>query len=134
MNATVDLSQHQVSTLVVTCVDFRFRELFAEWIAERLGFADLIAMPGASQAVLEIPAVVQQIKRMVSLHHVERVVVADHIDCGAYGGSKKFGGDLSAEVGMHQEQLEKARALLLREVPGVEVSVYLIGPEGEVAI
>jgi carbonic anhydrase len=127
----VDLTQHQVDTLVVSCVDFRYRDLVYRWITERFGKADHFGLPGASKAILETSVVLDWLKLLVELHGVKRLVVADHIDCGAYGGSKKFDWDHSAEVSMHGQQLSDARTLLQEALPGVQVVVYLLGPEGE---
>src|SRR5690348_14639246 len=96
-----DLSLHHVDTLVVSCVDFRFRALTAEWINKKFGAADHLAIPGASKPVLESSDVLGWLKLLVGLHEVKKIVIANHIDCGAYGGSKKFGDDSAAEVTMH---------------------------------
>src|SRR2546429_4732711 len=131
MERRVDLTKHSVDTVVVSCADFRFRPMVAEWIEEKFGEADLVAMPGASKAVLEVPGVVANIGVLVGLHHVRNIVVVDHMDCGAYGGSKKYDWDHAAEVSMHGQKLSEAKKLLEEKFPEVQVSVYLLGAEGE---
>lgn len=133
MENKADLSQHHVDTLVVSCVDFRFRPLVAEWIGEKFGSADHVAVPGASKPVIESSDVLDWLKLLVGLHEVKKVVIADHLDCGAYGGSKKFDGDSDAEVSMHAQQLSTAKQKLVEALPGVEVETFLLGPEGEVS-
>lgn len=131
MEYQIDLTKHNVDTVVVSCSDFRFRPMIAEWIKEKFGEADLVAMPGASKAILEVGGVIDAVKVLVDLHDAKSVVIVDHIDCGAYGGSKKFDWDHTAEVSMHGQQLAEAKKKLGEELPEVQVEVYLLGAEGE---
>jgi len=55
------------------------------------------------------------------LHHVEKIVIVNHADCGAYGGSKQFNGDLEAEQRFHEGELRKAKEKILAQYPGKEV-------------
>jgi hypothetical protein len=55
------------------------------------------------------------------LHHAARIVIVNHADCGAYGGSKEFKGDDEAEQKFHEVQLKSAKEKILKYYPGKEV-------------
>jgi carbonic anhydrase len=105
--------------------------MVADWIKENFGEGDLVAMPGASKAVLEEPAAVKSIRTLVDLHHAKKIVVVDHMDCGAYGGSKRFDWDHAAEVSLHGQKLADAKQDLKKHFPILDIEIYLLGAEGE---
>ncbi len=55
------------------------------------------------------------------LHHVKKIVIVNHQDCGAYGGSVKFNGDDEAEQKFHAEELRKAKEKIAAKYGGKEV-------------
>ncbi len=55
------------------------------------------------------------------LHHVQKIVIVNHQDCGAYGGSARFNGDEEAEQKFHAGELKKARAKIAEKYPGKEI-------------
>jgi carbonic anhydrase len=55
------------------------------------------------------------------LHHAQKIVIINHEDCGAYGGSKKFEGDREAEQQFHVEELQKAKMKILSLYPDREI-------------
>jgi len=67
------------------------------------------------------------------LHHVRKIVIINHQDCGAYGGSAKFNGNAEAEQKFHEEELRKAKSIILEKYPDKEVVlVYAkLADEGE---
>ena len=83
-----------VDTLCVTCIDYRFVSKDVTWLNTELKLAfnnlDLVALAGASLAgiITRIPqnpsALWDQISLAMSLHHINKVVLLDHMDCGAY--------------------------------------------------
>ncbi len=93
---------HGVKDAVITCIDYRFRARSAAWIKRNLkDQADLIAVAGASKALLDKHSasyVLSLIKIAVDLHGIKRVHIVDHMDCGAYGGSKEHAGEVAEEI------------------------------------
>lgn len=83
-----------VDTLCVTCIDYRFLSKDVTWLNTELGLDfdnyDIVALAGASLSAVptKVPqnpnAFWDQIKIAMSLHHIKRVVLLDHMDCGAY--------------------------------------------------
>lgn len=67
----------------------------------------------------------------LSLHKQEVILVIQHEDCGAYGGSKAFP-DAAAEKAFHEEQLRKAEALLRKALPQKRIVTAYVLLSGEV--
>ena len=60
------------------------------------------------------------------LHHAKKLVIVNHQDCGAYGGSKVFNGDEAAEENFHKEELKKAKAKILQKYPDLEIILVYV--------
>lgn len=119
----------KVNDLVVHCIDFRFRAQEAAWIESNLnGRADLVAIAGVSKAILDADtheAVFKQLDIAQRLHGVTTIHLLDHIDCGAYGGSKEHA-DKEAEVAMHKEKLAEATKVITERFPALTVKSYIV--------
>ena len=110
--------------LVLMCMDFRFHKQISDLIS-CAGYRDfdIIALPGASKAVLSDVSrdvVLGAVKLVIGAHGVKRVIIVDHVDCRAYGGSEAFT-DSSTEERTHQEALQQAAAILKDSFPDLEV-------------
>ena len=57
----------------------------------------------------------------VNLHHAKKIVIVNHQDCGAYGGSRQFKEDGDAEQRFHEKELKKAKEKILAKYPDREV-------------
>ncbi|MEI6596673.1 MAG: carbonic anhydrase [bacterium] len=117
---------HSCEAVILTCIDFRFWRETLEYIEKELGIKsfDFPSLPGAAKAINEAvddDIAMQCISVPCDLHHVKKVVIVNHQDCGAYGGSKVFNGDELAEQKFHEEELKKAKAKVLKKYPGLEV-------------
>jgi hypothetical protein len=64
------------------------------------------------------------------LHHIKHVVITNHIDCGAYGGSAKFAGK-EEEVAFHKQELEKAARLIVEKYPDLAIIKVFASRRGE---
>lgn len=136
MSERIDLrGEHEVDDVVLTCMDFRFRPLIAEWINEQLdGKSDQIAMAGATKAILEETSrdsALDYIGIAINLHHVRTLHIIDHIDCGAYGGSAKFG-DIDEETTFHLDQIHAAKKIVQERFANLEIVGHIIGFDGMV--
>lgn len=117
-------TSNDCANLVLACVDFRFRkplhELFSHSI---LGEFDLMAMPGASKAIIDESSresVFRSIDIIIEIHGTRRIIIVDHIDCGAYGGSASFGSP-DEEESFHVERLCEAVGIMSKKYPSIEV-------------
>jgi len=118
---------HNCEAVVLTCIDFRFWRETLEFVEKELGLADFDfpSLPGSAKAVNECVSgedlAISCIGVPIDLHHAQTVVIVNHQDCGAYGGSKKFDGDANAEQVFHEKELKKAKAIILEKYPDKEV-------------
>ena len=115
---------HECDSLVVMCMDFRFHAKIAEIIAHS-GYRqfDLVALPGGSRSITDEgsrEAVLSAIEIGVTVHKVRRVIIVDHVDCRAYGGSEAFK-DAEEEERRHTDALLEASRIVREKVPGLEV-------------
>ncbi len=118
---------HNCEAVVLACIDFRFWKETMKFVEEELGIKsyDFPKMPGAAKAInecqneLDIP--MKCIGVPCDLHHAEKIVIINHADCGAYGGSVEFKGDLEAEQKFHEAELQRAREKIIANYPEKEV-------------
>lgn len=129
---------HACEAVVLTCIDFRFWRESLEFVENELGLKsfDFPSLPGSAKAInecaLDDDLAMACIGVPCDLHHVKKVVIIHHQDCGAYGGSGKFDGDAAAEKAFHTEEMQKAKAKISAKYPEVEVVlVYAQLTDGE---
>lgn len=117
---------HSCEAVVLTCIDFRFWRETLEFLEKELGLVsfDFPSLPGSAKAINESndeTFVFGSISVPIELHHAKKIVIVNHEDCGAYGGSKKFGGDAAAEQNFHETELKKAKEKILEKYSDKEV-------------
>ena len=119
--------QHSCEAVVLCCIDFRFWKETMKFVEEELGLKsyDFPKLPGAAKAIndclSEVDVAMKCIGVPCDLHHVSKIVIVNHADCGAYGGASQFKGDLEAEQKFHEGELKKAKEKILAQYPGKEV-------------
>ena len=117
---------HSCEAVVLTCIDFRFWKETVAFIEGELGIVsyDFPSLPGAAKAINECASDEDLAMKCIGvpceLHHVKKIVLINHADCGAYGGASKFSGDLEAEQKFHEEELRKAKEKLMAKYPDKE--------------
>lgn len=118
---------HTCEAVVLACIDFRFWKETMKFAEEELGIKvyDFPKLPGAAKAIndclSEVDVAMKCIGVPCDLHHVEKIVIVNHADCGAYGGASQFKGDLEAEQKFHESELQKAKEKILKYYPGKEI-------------
>lgn len=120
--------------VVIHCIDFRFQKMLNEFLETPFpkGF-DRIALAGGVKELLEKrkeSIIFRNLQISSQLHQPETIVLIQHEDCGAYGGSKEFG-DFAKEQAFQQSELEKAEVLLKQHFLQ-PVQKYLIRLSGEI--
>ena len=111
---------HQVcKALVLHCIDFRFRRKIAEFLDSKFGDSyDLVSVAGGVKQLVTDPAennfIMEQLEISNRLHHPESIILIQHEDCGAYGGSQAFK-DFSMEQEHQNSELKKAEELLSKK-------------------
>ncbi len=121
---------HHCPAVIFSCMDFRFRKELARFIEDKnegLGIEpfDDPKLPGAAKNINELDGdlglATKSVDISCDLHRAETIVIANHQDCGAYGGSAKFNGDVEAEQKFHEEELQKARVKVAKKFPGKKI-------------
>jgi carbonic anhydrase len=120
---------HFCEAVVLSCIDFRFWKETVEFVEKELGIKtfDFPSLPGAAKAINESDGedlAMSCISVPCDLHHVKKIVLINHQDCGAYGGSGKFQSE-EEEQKFHEEELKKAKVKISEKYPDKEyVLVY----------
>ncbi len=118
---------HSCEAVVLACIDFRFWKETMKFVEEELGIEsyDFPKLPGAAKAINdclnEVDVAMECVGVPCKLHNVRKIVVVNHADCGAYGGSRQFSGDAEAEQRFHEGELRKAKEKILAKYPGKEI-------------
>jgi|AP95_1055475.scaffolds.fasta_scaffold89984_3 carbonic anhydrase len=109
------LDAHECEALVLTCMDFRFREATQQFVKEGLGinqFDGPISIPGVCKGIAEANSIVTDfakfaIETALKVHHIKKVLIIHHEECGAYGIS-----DRDVEFQKETEDEKKGDAIL----------------------
>lgn len=125
------LDKHSCELLVIRCYDFRFRkydQLFVEKFLKILDF-DLTAIPAPAKKLIEDTRIrkmlLNDIKNICQkLHHIKKVLLLGHWDCGGYGGSKNFSHPFLEEK-TYLVDLKKAKKLFQKALPDLEILIGL---------
>jgi hypothetical protein len=115
--------------ILLRCIDPRFHAALEQALPEALlqmsgsgAFASL-GLPGGAKALLDPetrPVVFQALDLAIEALRAHRVLIADHVDCRANGGSERHGSP-PAEAQFHGEQLREAREIVHAAYPRLEI-------------
>lgn len=112
------MSDHSCEAIIVTCIDFRFQEYINNWISENFSAKsyDRVAIAGG---VFDFNYVLKQVEVSKRLHHIKKVVLINHEDCGAYGAA--------GTPEKHTEDLKNAASNIKTQFPDLTVETcYLL--------
>ena len=124
-----NIMSHTAPNIVVACVDFRFQNEFLKECNQELGEKtfDYLTYPGASKSIIDAESrggIFLAIETLAKIHATQTIVVLDHIDCGAYGGSVRFD-SIDDEIKFHTEKLVEAKALLSEKFPELSAKLWI---------
>lgn len=135
-------TEHQAKALVLSCIDFRFLESERYFLAlQHLGNQyDWTALAGASLALAGFPHTAEaeafwdQLALSRQLHQIEKVIILDHQDCGAYASKidPNLSQDLEREQQVHAEYLNRAYWEIQKRYPDLTVELYFVTLNAEV--
>ncbi len=130
-----------VTALGITCIDYRLvDDEVAFFNSQHLqGDYDEVALAGASLAAVsdKFPssnaAFWDHIGIAKSLHHIKKVIVVDHRDCGAFkvAFGKDYKGDHAGETAQHKTVMEQVKARLAKTHPDLASEFYIMGLDGK---
>lgn len=133
-NVTIPLlmSDH-CESLIIHCLDWRLQSGLEQWLKDFgiiNGKFDRVAVAGAVKSLIS-PShgatrdfLLKQIEISYNLHHIKQVILINHTDCGAYGGSKAFAGE-QTELDLHKQELLKAAGIITNKFPTLACDLYI---------
>ena len=122
------LEQHEAEAVVVSCMDFRFNDGF-EVAISKLGVKkfDTLKLAGGARNLTSGEekgrrgAIIADIKIAVDKHHVKKIVILNHENCGKYAMLGKKFTDMAKEAEFHKKELANAVRNTARLFKKVEV-------------
>jgi carbonic anhydrase len=134
----------QTEVLLLSCMDFRLVDDTARYMKTRglTGKYDHIILAGAALGALteKFPAWNQtfwdHVSVAIDLHRIQKVMVLDHRDCGAYKVilGQDFAKDPAKETTIHAAQLKQLRKLIQAKYPNLAVELLLMALNGKVDV
>lgn len=128
--------------LLLSCMDYRLvddTEAFMAGLGMKNRYDHIVLAGAALGAVTgKFPAWNQafweHLDVAISLHHIKKVMVLDHRDCGAYKVvlGEDFGKQPDKETRVHAETLMTLRQQILAKYPQLAVETYLMALDGSV--
>ena len=130
----------EIEALAFSCIDFRLVDAAVKFFDtnEQPQDYDLLALAGASLGAVspKFPssneAFWSHVEIARSLHHIKKVVVLDHRDCGAYkvAFGKDYASEHDAETAQHKGEMEKLKTKLAHRHPDLASEFYLMALDG----
>jgi hypothetical protein len=130
----------EIEALALTCIDYRLvgdnvrfidgMGLHNNWDQVALAGASLAAVspkfPSSNQAFWDHVVIARK------LHHVRKLIVVDHRDCGAYkvAFGRAFSNYPEGEEAQHKGVMEKLKAELGKKHPDLDSEYYLMALDG----
>jgi carbonic anhydrase len=109
-------------------MDFRLNPSIQKYLEANnlVNNTDIISLAGGVKNIndTENGCAQQQIDLSVKLHGINTLMLMNHTDCGAYGGSAKFASKEEEKV-FHIEELNKARTKLTQIYPDLKIILLL---------
>ena len=115
------MNDHTAQALILTCIDFRLQEAINKWISENFAprTFDRVALAGG---VKNLDIILSQIEIALRLHHIKKVILVNHEDCGAYG-------EMSTPE-KNAKDLKNAKEKITQAYPNLEVGLYYLHLDG----
>ncbi|CAK0779371.1 Carbonic anhydrase [Azospirillaceae bacterium] len=129
--------------ILLSCMDYRLIDKIGKYMESRhlTGHYDHVILAGASLGAVtdKFPAwneaFWQHLGVAIDLHHVKKLVIMDHRDCGAYKVvfGTDYGKDPEAETKIHSETLRKLAGKVKEKKNDLEIELLLMALDGSVA-
>ncbi len=133
-------SAADVTALGITCIDYRLVEFAPAFFHDKnlTRDYDQVSLAGAALAAVsdKFPesngAFWSHVNIAKQLHHIKKVIVVDHRDCGAYkvAFGDKFQGDGAAETAQHKKVMQQVKARMAKAHPELATEFYLMALDG----
>jgi len=118
-------------SIILSCIDYRFWPEALPLLKKKVGDFDLIELAGASKNIssplhkADRHAVLESLRTAIELHNAKTLILTNHLDCGAYGGSKNFS-SYDKELDFHKKELQKAKKFVKRIFPKLKIKTLFL--------
>lgn len=131
--------QHTAQALIIHCIDFRFQQSLQKFIADKglTGQIDVVSLAGAAKNFAnpkqesDKEFLMRQIDISVKLHAIQKVLIVNHQDCGAYGGSDVFT-NFAHEEKEYKKDMTHLKDAIVAKYPNLTVENYIALLGGDV--
>lgn len=131
------LGHYTAQAFIVRCFDDRFRGAFEKFLKhKKIRYADFESVAGGAK-IFASPErksdrefMIRELEKSIKLHKTGRVILFTHVDCGAYGGIARFGGDEVLQDAFHRGEHKKAREVIAMKFPRMPIDTYFIDARG----
>ena len=109
------MTEHHCQAIVIHCIDFRFQKALNEWLGRRFGPYDFdrVSLAGG---VFDFYTILKQVEISDRLHKIQKVILINHEDCGAYGAA--------GNPERHAADLREAERKIEALFPHLDVEIY----------
>ncbi|OGE30581.1 hypothetical protein A2631_03430 [Candidatus Daviesbacteria bacterium RIFCSPHIGHO2_01_FULL_44_29] len=113
---------HTCKAVVITCIDFRFQDFIDQWLEKHFTPRDFdrVALGGG---VKNLGVILSQIKISHDMHHIEKVILINHENCGAYAEA-----DTPEK---HAHDLLETKTKIKELYPDLDIETYYLHLDGE---
>jgi len=121
---------HHWPVLALSCIDGRFIKRTIDWVSKETGGVfDFRTEVGSSKAINDSSEdreiFFKLIETSKKLHDISELWIIDHVDCGAYGGSKEFE-NKDVEKQFHIGKMHEASKIIKEKYPWLIVkNIYV---------
>ena len=130
-----------VTALAITCIDYRLVDDAVHFFDSHKLTNDYnqVSLAGASLAAVSAKfpssnaAFWDHIGIAITLHHIKKIIVVDHRDCGAYkvAFGKDYKADHAGETAQHRGVMVEVKAKLAKLHPELIAEFYLMSIDGK---
>ncbi|MGQ0741921.1 MAG: carbonic anhydrase [Alphaproteobacteria bacterium] len=128
--------------LAISCMDYRLVDETVKFFDDTLHLEneyDHVGLAGAALAAVspKFPssnaAFWDHVQIAKDLHHIKKVIVLDHRDCGAYkvAFGKDFASERAAETAQHKQVMMQLKTALGQKQPSLSSEYYLMALDGK---
>lgn len=133
------LTLHKAKAFLIVCMDFRFIPDTMEHMKAKgyLMGHDMYVAAGVSLGFNQktnpewAKAMIDHIEISKKLHHIEQIILMDHMDCGAY---KTFCPEIKGQAEEHKAHLKnlaEAQKKLKERFPDLDVLTWILHVDGQ---
>lgn len=122
----------KAQAFVLWCKDLRIQSSVIDWLYS-LGLKHKYDPDNQFGGVLDLVSreddrvrgkFLRDVQKSISMHGISQVILVNHLDCGAYGGSTAFASERE-ERKRHVDDLHQARQIVKARFPELEVLLFL---------